>query len=267
MFRIGLFSRLNKVSIKTLRYYDNKGILKPAHINEENGYRFYSADQMVILNKIIRLKGLDFSLDEISFILKEDVALDKMLELKMLECQKRILLDNERLKKMELLKVQLEEAEKMHYDIIIKESEELLVASLRDDIPSYSEQGHLWEELTDYINKQGAKITEPCMIVYHDASEGRGSIDAEVIEPIIGHVTPTDRIQVKRLEAGQKLVSVIHTGSYEQLYLAYKDAMTWIAENNYEVIGPERELYLKGEWNAKDVSEYVTEVNIPVRKI
>lgn len=266
MFRIGLFSKLNKVSIKTLRYYDNKGVLKPAHIDDRNGYRYYSADQMVTLNKIMGLKELDFSLDEIAFILKEDVNFDQMLELKMLDCQKRILLDNERLKKMKLLKVQFEEAEKMRYDIIIKESQEMLVATLRDDIPSYSEQGHLWVELSTYIEKQGAKIVEPCMIIYHDTSEGRGSIDAEVVEPIIGTVKPTDRIQVKKLPAGEKLVSVIHKGSYEHLYMAYKEAMTWIVENNYEIIGSEREMYLKGEWNSKDVSEYVTELNIPVKK-
>lgn len=266
MFRIGLFSKLNKVSIKTLRYYDNKGLLKPAHTDEDNGYRYYSAEQMVTLNKIIGLKELDFSLDEIAFILKEDVGFEQMLELKMLECQQRITLDNERLKKMELLKVQLEEAEKLSYDIIIKESQEMLVATLRDDIPTYSEQGPLWVELSEYIEAQGAKIGEPCMIVYHDDSEGRGSIDAEIIEPIIGTVTPSDRIQVKKMPAGEKLVSVIHKGSYDHLYMAYKEAMTWITENNYETTGPERELYLKGEWNSKDVSEYVTELNIPVKK-
>ncbi len=266
MFKIGLFAKLNKVSVKTLRFYDGKGLLKPAKVDAENGYRYYSAEQMVTLNRIMALKALDFSLEEISYIFDEDVDFDQMLELKIIERQNRIVDDNERLSKMKLLKKQLKEAEDMSYDIIIKESEALNVATLRDDIPSYAEQGHLWIELSEYIEAQGAKITEPCMVIYHDCSEERGSIDAEVVESIIGQVTPTDRIQVKTLEAGIQLVSTIHKGSYEMLYVAYKELYKWLENSSYEIAGSQREIFLKGEWATKDPNEYITEINIPVRK-
>lgn len=265
MFRIGLFAKLNKVSVKTLRFYDQKGLLVPDHVDETNNYRYYSPDQMLVLNKILSLKELNFSLDEIRLIVQEDVDLDYLLELKILECQRRLDEDLERLTKMKLLKVQLKEANDMSYDIVIKTSEAIKVATLRQRIPSYSEQGPLWIELSEHIKKEGAKIVEPCMIIYHDSSEDSG-VDAEVVEPIIGSVTPTDRIEVKNMIAGETLVSTVHKGPYDQLYLAYKALYEYVEKNGYTASGGIRELYLKGEWITSDTSEYITEIQLPVVK-
>ena len=65
MYRIGLFSKINKVTIKTLRYYDEVDLLKPAFVDEENSYRYYTSDQLPLLHKIIALRQVGFSIDEI----------------------------------------------------------------------------------------------------------------------------------------------------------------------------------------------------------
>lgn len=65
MFKISEFSRFTRVSVKMLRHYDEIGLLRPAHIDPVNNYRYYSADQLPRLNRIIALKDLGFSLSEI----------------------------------------------------------------------------------------------------------------------------------------------------------------------------------------------------------
>lgn len=103
------------------------------------------------------------------------------------------------------------------------------------------------------------------MIIYHDSSED-SSVDAEVVEPIIGSVTSTDRIEVKNMIAGETLVSTVHKGPYDQLYLAYKALYEYVEKNGYIASGGIRELYLKGEWITNDTSEYITEIQLPVVK-
>ena len=61
MFKIGDFSKLSRVSVKTLRYYDELGLLKPANVDDFTGYRYYVIDQMPRLNRILALKDLGFS--------------------------------------------------------------------------------------------------------------------------------------------------------------------------------------------------------------
>jgi DNA-binding transcriptional MerR regulator len=69
MLKIGDFSRLSQVSIKTLRYYDEVGLLKPAQIDQSSGYRYYSVAQLGQVHRILALRDLGFSLDQISHLL------------------------------------------------------------------------------------------------------------------------------------------------------------------------------------------------------
>ena len=85
MFRIGAFSQLTGVTIKTLRYYDSVGLLQPAEVDRFTGYRTYTLAQMDRLNRILALKDLGLSLDEIKRVLVDDpdaAELRGMLRLK-----------------------------------------------------------------------------------------------------------------------------------------------------------------------------------------
>jgi DNA-binding transcriptional MerR regulator len=73
MIKIGDFSRLSQVPISTLRYYDEVGLLRPAAIDETSGYRFYTLEQLPLLNLILALKWLGLSLDQIAQLLAEKV--------------------------------------------------------------------------------------------------------------------------------------------------------------------------------------------------
>jgi effector-binding domain-containing protein len=154
----------------------------------------------------------------------------------------------------------------MKSDIVLKKGKDILVATLRDIIPEYSQQGHLWEELVSHIEKHGAKILSPCMVIYHEEGYKESEVDAEVIEPIDKEIPATDRIEVKKLIPYENLATIVHKGSYQNLYMSYGEIMKWIKRNDYEIIDSSRELYIKGEWNSDSIDEYVTEIQIPVKK-
>ncbi|HEX3029153.1 MAG TPA: MerR family transcriptional regulator [Clostridia bacterium] len=270
MFKIGDFAKLNKVTVKTLRHYDNLGLLQPEKVDSFTGYRYYSASQMPRLNRILSLKDIGFSLEEIALVLDKNLdseQIQTLLELKRVEISGKISAEQERLSRVEaLMKICKQEAYVMKYDVVIKTIEPVRVASLRDIIPNYSEQGHLWNELGEHIKINNTKIVPPCMVIYHGTGCNEEGVDAEVIEPIIGDLSDTDRIKVKLLEGVQEMACVVHKGSFQTLHMAYSAISNWIEENGYEIIGPQRELYLKGEWITKDPNEYVTEIQFPVRK-
>ena len=77
MLTIGEFSNICKVSTKTLRYYAEIGLILPEEINPENGYRYYSIEQLETMLFINRLKSYNFSLDEIKMILETEESQDE----------------------------------------------------------------------------------------------------------------------------------------------------------------------------------------------
>ncbi len=93
MFKIGDFSKLSQVSVKALRYYDELGLLKPVEVDRFTGYRYYSADQLPRLNRILALKDLGLTLDEIGALLDDELPAAQirgMLRLKQVEARERV---------------------------------------------------------------------------------------------------------------------------------------------------------------------------------
>jgi effector-binding domain-containing protein len=268
MFKIGDFAKLNKVTISTLRHYDAADLLKPVRIDDFTGYRYYSANQMPRLNRILALKDMGFSLEEIRCTLEKRMSdISFLLEVKEKEVEEKIKEEQARLTKLRVFMDYCKQEDvNMEYDIIIKKVEPLKVAGVRDFIPNYSEQGHLWEELAGYIGKSNAKIVPPCMVIYYNVPEGEERVDCEVIEPVQGLIESNDRIKIKTLAGEEQMACVVHMGSYRKLNLAYTAVLKWIEENEYSITGPHRELYLMGEWDCKNEEDYVTEVQFPVSK-
>jgi effector-binding domain-containing protein len=239
-------------------------------VDGETGYRFYSASQLPIINKILSLKEIGFSLNQISYIIDNDLSssdLIDMLNLKDMEVTKTIQIEEERKRKIQsLIKIISEEDSGMNYDIIIKEVTPFKAACLRDVIPSYSEQCHLWEEIAKHIEKNNAKILPGCMVIYYDPGFKESMVDAEVVERVSVPVPDTDRIKYREIP-GDTMVSTIHKGSYEKLHIAYTTLLKWIEENGYTPCGPNREIYLEGDWSVKSPDDFITEIQVPVKKI
>lgn len=272
MFKIGDFAKLNKISIKTLRYYDELGLLNPIEVDQQTGYRYYSAKQLPRLNRIIALKDLGFSLNQIANVIDSEISTDIVLS--MLDQKKNEIYDTIKCEEMRLLRVETlinrikeDDTFMLKYDVILKQLETRKVAALRDIIPDYSKQCNLWGELTAHLETHNAKIIAPCRAIYYDPGYKESDVDIEVMSCIASNIPETDRIKVKELPYVEDAACVVHKGSYENISMAYNALLKWIEESGYKIAGPNRELYLEGEWSTKNPDEYITEVQIPVAKI
>lgn len=272
MFKIGEFSRLAQVPIKTLRYYDEVGLLKPAQVDRFTDYRYYSADQLARLNRILAFKDLGFSLDEIARLLDENVSPEQlrgMLRIKRAEIRERVEEEQARLARVEArLRIIEQESQMSDYDIIIKKVPAQRVVSIRAIVPAYDQQDPLWQELYGYIVPQGIKFTTPSFTLYHDENYRETEPDIEICQPFEGNLQKNARVTIREIPAVAQMACVVHHGSFDTLSAAYQALTTWIDKNGFRVIGPGRDVYLHMSQTARlDDPSYVTEVQFPIERV
>jgi effector-binding domain-containing protein len=272
MIRIGDFSKLSRVSVKTLRYYDETGLLKPVYVDRFTGYRLYEYSQLSVLHRILALKDLGFSLEEIGRFLDDGLSVEQMrgmLKLRETEARQRVREEAERLERIGARLRQIEQEDGMSkYDVVIKGVEEIKVASVRGVVPTPPEQGVLWQELEEYLAQKQVRPIGACLTLYHDDEYKERDWDVEVCEPIDADLGESQRIRVRTLSAVETLACTIHNGPFATLGEAYNAIGKWITENNYRIVGPCREIYLHtpGDSNQHD-PDTVTEIQFPVEKI
>ena len=93
MFKIGDFAKLSRVPVKTLRYYDEIGLLEAVDVDRFTRYRYYSIEQLAQLNRILVLKELGFSLEQIGQLLSDNLTpeqLKGMLRLRRAEVEQQV---------------------------------------------------------------------------------------------------------------------------------------------------------------------------------
>ena len=172
MFKIRDLSRLSQVPVKTLRYYDEIGLLKPAEVDTFTGYRYYSADQLPRLNRILALKDLGLSLTQIARLLDDNLPPDQirgMLRLKQTELEQQVQEDQSRLVRVEWRLKQIEEEEAMStQEMLLKTTRATKVASIREVIPTYSDVGRLFGEIFVHLGQHGVEPTAPPFAIYFD---------------------------------------------------------------------------------------------------
>jgi len=270
MFRIGEFSKLSQVSVKTLRYYDQIGLLQSAEVDRFTSYRYYSTDQLHRLNRILALKDLGLSLEQINQVLDHDLSPDElrgMLRLKQLELEQQVEQQQARLNLVAARLRQIEQEGKMPTnEVTLKEVPALRIASIRDVVPDYPAQSTLWEELETYLKQQKIQPSGPCFTIDHQEEYKEADLDLEVCEPIAGDLEGDERVSVRHLP-GCQMASTIHIGPFEGLSEAYGTFVTWIERNGFRIVGPNREIYLRSFEDGCDPSEFVTEIQFPVVKV
>ena len=276
MFKIGDFSRLCRITVRTLRYYDEIGLLKPVKVDTFTGYRYYSVNQLPRLNRIAMLKSLGLSLDDIRELLDNDLQTDhikQLLQVKQSEIKQRLNEDEERLHQVEVWLDKINKGDKMPTDIAIQEKDvpELQVISKRETGTYETTIRKLADELMEQINRpenQGrVTITAPIMMLCHETEYKEKDADIEIVVPITGVVKVEDpAIEVKTLPKC-RVLSVVHKGAYNSYYdiaYVYAAIYKYAEENSLELISPDRELYLN---NREEVPEHelLTEFQYPCR--
>jgi effector-binding domain-containing protein len=266
MLKIGEFSRLSRVSVKALRHYDEIGLLRPIQVDPFTGYRFYSHDQLPRLNRILALRELGFTLEQVGHLLEEGISADQirgMLRLRRAELVQELDEGRERLARVEARLKQIEQEGRMpEYEVVIKHVEPQLVASIRDRLGSYGEIGRLFGELYGYLGPLGAAGLGGSL--WHDGEFKESEVDGEAIAFLSRPVPESGRVKVYQLP-GATVASLVHRGPYGAIDQAYAALMGWIETNGYRLAGPDREIYLKGGTDPNDPS-YVTEIQQPVEK-
>lgn len=283
MFRIGEFSTFSRVSVKMLRHYDDLGLLKPARVDPYTNYRYYSAEQLTRLNRILALKDLGFSLDQIKTMLDEELSTEHMqgmLKLRRAEIQEQLRQEELRLTQVEARLQQIEQAEKEPtYDIVLRHVATQLAATIRQKLePGTPTITQMFEELEAYVAHYDARATRPPLLLYHDEEFLEEGQDVEVVIPIKGAVPVNGRVTVRELAGHESMACLVHTGTYDTIPQAFANLLNWIETHNYQINGPIREAYLRFGANlegydlpdaylAHSASQFVTELQIPVTQI
>lgn len=240
MFKIGDFSRLTQVTVKTLRHYDRLGLLAPEATDPETGYRYYSGAQIPRLNRILALKDLGFSLDQIGQLLDADlspVQLRGMLLVKREEVRGAITDQEARLERIEERLRSL--GAQPQYSVTLKAIPALHVATIRTTLPHYGAIGALFGELSDYQRRHRAGDAT-FMAIWHDSEYREVDMDAEAA--LVGPETlPADgRIVPRDLPAVPEMACTTHRGPLTTVGAAHMALLGWIEERGYRIAGPTR---------------------------
>ena len=277
MIRIGEFSKLVRVPVATLRYYDQLGLLKPVEVDRSTGYRYYSAGQLPRLHRILALKGLGFSLEQIGLVLDEGLTPEQMrgmLRLRHAQISQQLVDAQDQLVEVEVRLHQIEQEDLVStYDVFLKHVEPVLVASVRAILPAHSASGSLFPEVYEAIVPHVAEALGPnpgaggqTMVLWYDTEFKEHDVDGAAAFVLRRRVPERGRMRVHELPAAT-MAATIHHGAYKTLGSAHEAILTWIEANGYRIAGPDREIYLYNMMPVRlDDPSYVTEVQYPVEK-
>lgn len=268
MYKIGDFSWLCQVSVKTLHHYDDIGLLRPALVDQENGYRFYSAEQLARVRLILNLKAFGFSLEQISEVLDGDPSATNLCDLlqeKLRELRALAHETQDRLAQLDIWLKRITEEEKMpRLDVVVKPFEPQLVASMREQVTSSEREGEMFAELHAYIEHNGGKTSGPGTLVFHDSEYTEGCMDVETVFPICSEIPSTDQIHIYELPGVKEMACLIYQGGHNAEFdEATQSLATWIEKNSYRIKGPNRLAFLNcGESGGA----WVLEIQYPVER-
>lgn len=188
MFRIGEFSKICQIPVSALRYYADIGLLPPAKVDPATGYRYYSADQLPHLNRILALRDLGLSLDQIRQVLDENLSAEEMrgmLRLKQAEISQQVATEQARLNRVAARLRQIEREGKMpDQDVVLKQTEAQSVLAIREIIPTPQHVGALLGESYGALMQQGIQPIAPPVAIFHDGEFKPTDMDVEIALPV-----------------------------------------------------------------------------------
>lgn len=272
MYRIGEFSRIGRVTIDTLRHYDALGLLKAATVDPVTGYRYYSASQLQSLNRIIALKEVGLSLDEISRILFDQLTADElrgMLKAQLVLTESAI--ETAQIRRARILAC-LNNEDIPAFEIAVKSIDALTVAAIRETVPTVEQVpvhlDKMFNMIAEWMAVNGVPIGTP-MTIYHNECYTTENIDTEcafIIPDTDGNKIsrPTSPITIRQMEAIPQMATTVFTGDFRQelvsLRSAYSAIVQWIEDHGYRIVDAPRELYHGSPENG----ELTAEIQFPV---
>lgn len=248
MFSIGEFSKISGLSVKTLRFYHDEGVLVPSTVDPDSGYRYYDLRNAETARVIVELKNLEFSLAEIREILAqhEDES-DILAHLERRKHELGALIRRHRDLVLSLDRIISRESEARRtmqnstFEVEEKTLEPQLVAGVRMT-GKYSDCGKGFAQIGRSL---GRFIAGNAFCLYYDAEYRPDDADLEACFPVRPPKKEASGISVRELPGG-RCVSLLHKGPYDQLGRSYAKILDYAHEKRYEVQLPTREIYIKG---------------------
>ena len=264
LYKIGMFAAMNHVTVKTLRFYEEQGLLMPALIHPETGYRYFTLSQMAVLHQITALKQAGFTLEEIARINagadEEAVLLKKKAELlgKISELTRQIAVVDGYLSKRK---------NRLSSPVLVKTIPGTTVAAMKIRIESYDGLFDRMPAMGALMEKVGCECAVPeyCFTNYLEPGYKDEDVLVEICESVVAAKEETGGLYFRTLPEIQA-ACIFHKGSYHTFAESYETVLKYIEENGYEIAGEIRESYIDGVWNQDEESQWLSEIQVPVRR-
>ena len=246
--------------IATLRYYDQLGLLKPALVDKFTEYRYYTVEQLPRLNRILALKDLGFSLEQIERLVNENVSVQElrgMLLMRQADAERQVLEEQARLARVAARLREIEEEGKpSQYDIVTKSVAPQWIVSTRQNVAHVDEMGELcWNlhgQLRAWSVEQNLKPLPPpapqLLNLYYNSEYTETDLDLEAAV-LISPPPKTRKIKdapytVRELQGEKLVASGLHRDEMREIPKLIKALLTWVSVNNFDIVGPAREVHL-----------------------
>ena len=271
MFSIGEFARMGTVSVRTLRHYDEIGLLRPARVDPETGYRSYAADQLGQLNRIIALKDLGFSLTQTGKLLSGITVeeLRGMLALRRAQLEQELDAHTSRLLGVEARLRYIEGEDAMPADdITVKKIPALGVVAIGASAPGYRP-----DQVIPSVNRSRVQfdelgipglvtVTGPYMLFFEDnkGDDITVYVALPVAEPPAELPPPAQYLVLPAIEA----VVAVRNGPAAGIFPAvFHDLVHYAEAHGYQTSGPGRDVWVNEVDDIAEVDQQVFEVQLP----
>jgi DNA-binding transcriptional MerR regulator len=274
MFRIGEFAQIAQVSGRQLRFYDQLGLLQPAHIDRETGYRYYSVRQLPRLNSILALKELGLSLEQIALLVKDGISppeLRAMLTMKRAQLEQSLREEESRLRHIESRIAQIDRQGSIgDYDVVVKQVAPTPFLSCHAFCESFEEAVQVVRSVaSDGLRLIRAGLRDKLIVVVRNDYDGE-KLDIEVGFSLTRASNANVRVvgdlvlTCGELPAVETMATIVRVGTTER-HCSFGMIGMWIEANGYEIAGPCREMFLEPVAEPLGLQEALVEIQFPVR--
>ena len=273
MLSISDFARFGQVSVRMLRHYDAVGLLRPARVDDRSGYRSYSVDQLARLNRVVALKELGFTLEQVRRILDDDLPAEQLRGMLTLRRAQIAIEQAQASARLADVEQRLRLIEQEHHmpdiDYVVKQLPARVIAARRGHAASQAEiaavVGPLFGQVAAALAAAGGR-PQTGVGVYDMSEDGMdmliGYDDAGALraEP---PGTPGDGIELVTLPEVPDAVCAVHLGDMATIHESWQALVRWAEANGWSPAGECREIYLRADPTI-DQREWVTELQQPV---
>jgi DNA-binding transcriptional MerR regulator len=269
LLTIGEFSRLSQLSIRMLRYYDEHGVLHPTHVDPASGFRYYSPALLASARQVRQLRDVGLGVAELAACI---TALGDTATLRstLLAHRGRLADDAatvaDRIREVDHLITTLEEPV-MSVAVEHRTLPARTVASLRAVVPSYADEGQLWQRLMPAVFGSGTMPAPDAraIAVFHDEEYKDSDVDVEIQLAVAAPFADVGDVRCVQVPQQEVALGVLN-GPYDAIGSVMEAVGRWVPENGFEFAGPMFNIYLVSPQEEQDPAKWVTEVCVPVTK-